>query len=506
MTYRIAFVLAAALPAALVSAEAQVIAVKTAPVADGGQFEFLPSANLGMGGLSIALADSSLDPFVNPAKGARVTGSRVFGAPTFFSVTRKAGGGLTIPLGAIVSRGPWFSQVAVAMQDVDRTDVPNVPVPVAVDDVSRLGGVAVAGTAAGNRSRQNQYAQGIVGRRLSNGLSVATSASYWRLNALDGVDLYYNASNVGIRQHGGATDVRLGVLEDRGHGRSIEAVALYNRFAMTEDVSFTDPFWDPTLRQIVGIPRVRPNADETETWGLHVAYMRPLADSAWRVGAVVTANRIQQPRLPAYDLPVVPAEAGRAQAYNVGAGIARSAGGWTAGLDAIYEPIWSRTWTRAAEPTTVRDGTLLAAGASTLENRFRFQNAVARLGVAAPLWLGKSHELTLEAGGQLHAFRYRLHERDAVEQSVSASTQHWNEWTRTWGLTARFAGASLRYRGRLTSGASRPGIDTPGNIVFAPTAAAAPTPTFAPPVGGFGPAFAHVRATTHQISFSIPIR
>src|SRR4030095_2423524 len=101
MAYRhqLAFVVAFSLPAALTAAHAQVIAVKSAPIADGGQFAFLPSGNLGMGGLSIALADSSLDPFINPAKGTRLAGMRVFGSPTFFSVSRKAGGGLTLPVG-----------------------------------------------------------------------------------------------------------------------------------------------------------------------------------------------------------------------------------------------------------------------------------------------------------------------------------------------------------------------------------------------------------------------
>ena len=62
--YVIAFLSAyAAAPAA----HAQLITVKSAPIADGGQFAFQPSANLGMGALSIALADSSLDPFTNPA-------------------------------------------------------------------------------------------------------------------------------------------------------------------------------------------------------------------------------------------------------------------------------------------------------------------------------------------------------------------------------------------------------------------------------------------------------
>jgi hypothetical protein len=57
---------------------------------------------------------------------------------------------------------------------------------------------------------------------------------------------------------------------------------------------------------------------------------------------VLTGNRITQPRLPAYDLPEVPADAGRAQAYNIGAGIsARVAHLWgTRGrLCADLEPL-----------------------------------------------------------------------------------------------------------------------------------------------------------------------
>src|SRR5215207_6474376 len=110
-----AFAVTSVIDATAVSA--QVIAVKNAPIADGGQFAFLPSANLGLGGLSIALADSALDPFTNPAKGARLRGTRLFGAPTFFDVSRKAGGGFTLPIGTSVSKGAWFTQVAVAIQE-----------------------------------------------------------------------------------------------------------------------------------------------------------------------------------------------------------------------------------------------------------------------------------------------------------------------------------------------------------------------------------------------------
>jgi hypothetical protein len=343
----------------------------------------------------------------------------------------------------------------------------------------------------------------MLGRRLTRGFSVATSASWWRLNALDGVDLFY-PTNQRVRQHGEASDVRIGVLKDFGRGHSLEAVALHNRFAMNQDVGFSETLWDPTLRTFTFRSRVEPNANETETWGLHLAYLRPIADSTWQVGAILTGNRITQPRLPPYALPAVPADAGRAQAYNVGAGISRAGGPFIVGLEALYEPIWSRSWVRADETMEARDGASIAPGTTVLENHFRFHNGVARLGLAAAVPIAGGHALTLETGGQLRAIRYRLEQWDAVQVAQTGSTQGWNEWTRSWGLSYRFAGASLQYRGNLTTGASRPGFDDDGGVIFATGIDARPV-AFTSTVP-FGLKFAGVRTTTHQISFSVPIR
>ena len=484
---------------------AQLINVKSAPIADGGQFAFLPSANLGMGGLSIALADSALDPFVNPAKGARLRRTRVFGAPTFFSVSRDAGGGFTLPLGTSVSKGAWFTQIAVAMQDLDRLGNDNQ-----IFAPSPLSSVAVDVSAAaddGHSSRQNRYAHALLGRRFANQTSVALSASWWTLNAIDGVELYYQGSQR-VRQHGDALDLRLGILRELSHGQSLEAVVVRNRFAMNQDVAFNDVFWDPTQRQFVPIARVEPNADRSDTWGLHLAYTRPLADSTWRIGAIVTGNRIQQPSLPSYDLPEVPADAGHAQAYNLGGGISRSTGLWTMGVDAIYEPIWSRTWVRTDVPTETRGGLSLDAGTKTLENRFRYDNGIARAGLAAAVPLSKDQSLMFEAGGQLRAIRYHLDQSDAIRQSRSASTQSWNEWTRSWGVGIRLGGGDLHYRGYLTTGAERPGFDDNGSVVLAAASTSPPGPGtgFGGGSSAFGLAFDDVRATTHQLSFSFPLR
>src|SRR5687768_14580110 len=102
----------------LVPAEAQVIRVKTLPIAEGEQFTFMPSG--GMAGVSIALADSLLDPFANPAKGGRTRSTQYFGAPSFYSVSANSGAGTTFPLGATVKRGSLFGAFAAAYQQLHR--------------------------------------------------------------------------------------------------------------------------------------------------------------------------------------------------------------------------------------------------------------------------------------------------------------------------------------------------------------------------------------------------
>src|ERR687885_2320830 len=84
-------------PALAGSASAQLIGIKSVPIADGDQFQIYPSKNLGMAGVSIAVADTLLDPFVNPALGTRMRGGLFSGSPVVYSVSRHAGGGRTLP-------------------------------------------------------------------------------------------------------------------------------------------------------------------------------------------------------------------------------------------------------------------------------------------------------------------------------------------------------------------------------------------------------------------------
>src|SRR5437016_8774216 len=103
----------------VVPAGAQVIPIKTIPIAQGDQFQIYPSNNLGLGGVSIALADSLGDPFANPATTARLRGSWIFSAPTVYSVSRRAGGGRSLPLAMLARQATWYGGLAVVLLQVD---------------------------------------------------------------------------------------------------------------------------------------------------------------------------------------------------------------------------------------------------------------------------------------------------------------------------------------------------------------------------------------------------
>ena len=232
--------LAAAIFCAASPAAAQLIQIKTLPIADGDQFQFFPSASLGLGGVSIALRDSLLDPFTNPAKAARLSEKSkgmFFGSPTSYSVSRNAGGGRTFPLGGILRSGSNFGGLAVAIQEIDKIDDPNIVISPVVDLFNPDGTVL---RQPSTPSRQNRFAFGTIGHAFERaGVSVGFSTLASSLHDIDGVDLLYAGSR-GVRQHGGEVDLRLGLLKEWSSGKSMEAMLLHDRYNMTQDVTWAD--------------------------------------------------------------------------------------------------------------------------------------------------------------------------------------------------------------------------------------------------------------------------
>ncbi|MEJ2537728.1 MAG: hypothetical protein P8048_11875, partial [Calditrichia bacterium] len=92
--FRMSFLLLSIMCALLLHPQltiAQLISVKSVPVAEGDQFTIFPSLNISMGGVSIALDDPLLDPFLNPAKIKETGGSWFYSAPGYYGISDENG-------------------------------------------------------------------------------------------------------------------------------------------------------------------------------------------------------------------------------------------------------------------------------------------------------------------------------------------------------------------------------------------------------------------------------
>jgi hypothetical protein len=480
--------------APLIGADAQLIPIKTVPLADGDQFGFLPSANLGMGSVSIALADTLLDPFSNPAKAARLRRGRFYGSPTFYSVSRNTGSGRTLPLGTIVRSSTSFAGFAVALQEINpagpENDIIDQPIP-----LDFAGGPSPLAATSNAQPHSNKYVSAMFGRIVpSAGLSIGASVFWSGLGAVDGTDLLYPGSN-SVRQSGDALDFRFGLLKEWNGDRSLEAVIVHNRFGVSHDVSFLEFMWDPLQRQPVQRTREEHHLDRTRTTGLHLEYERPLADSGWRIGGLLTANRTSHPELPDYPFADIPRDAGHSSAFNMGVGFAKVDGPASVGVDVIYEPIWSRT------------------GDASVDNRFRFANSIIRAGLSRDFNLMRPADelsptrsfLRLQVGAQLRSVNYSLDQRDRLGSATRSQAKSWKEWSRTVGATLHLPEFEIHYRLRSTSGAGRPmtaapdfwrgGFGTTADLSIAPFPGPIASSSLEP-----------VRVKTQQVSVSVPIR
>jgi hypothetical protein len=500
-------------------ASAQLIQIKTLPLADGDQWRIFPSAASALGDVSIALADSLLDPFTNPAKGARVARGRgaFFSSPTFYTLSDNAGGGRTLPIGGVGRWGSNFGGVMLALQEIDSATGSTrgffPPGAVALAAPTRPGVAPTVSTTTiqpPNPSRQNQFAFASLGHAFeASRVSVAGSVLWSGLHDVDGTDLLYSGS-AAVVQHGHSVDARIGLTKDWSGGadrgdRTAEVVLLRDSYAMTHDVTFIDQVWDPNVRTFTNAARVDNNLDHTETWGLHLAYSQPLSDSGLRVGAILTTNLASHPKLPDYQIAqvsVIPWDPGHSAAYDVGLGISKVQGPLTFGLDAIYEPIVSHTWGEAQGDTPTASGGTIADGGKTTENRFHFSNSIVRAGVGHDFATGPHQILRVQLGIGVRSIDYTLDQTDHVAETIQRQNEHWNEWTRTWGLSLHFSDLELRYSGRSVTGTGRPGVTSQG-VVFATADAAGPNILAAPN----GPlSLTNVAVMTHQFSVSLPIR
>ena len=473
-----------------VTASAQIVTPKSVPVHQGDQFDILPSSRAGMANVWIALDDSLLDPFANPAKVTRHRLSAVFALPYFHSISGNRGGGMTMPVGGFFAAGDWAGAATVAVQQIDRANVG-------------------FGAPLSERSALNQYFTGVLGRRLPGGVSVGAAVQFAGLGAIDGVDLLYAGSDT-IRQDGSAADVRLGITKQWEGNRTFEVVMVHNRSSMTHDVHTTTFGFDSTNR-IWGQRSATwdHNADKTNIWGLHSEYVRPMGTEGWRVGWLATANRLSHPKIPNYRLMNIPRDPGNTNAFNLGVGFGKVTDAATFGVDFIYEPIFSETWADAARDTAIAGGGTISAGGKTVENTFRFANTKMRLGIGRE-HVSKRNPGTVSGfqfGLALGTVSYRLKQRNNVLRTNRVQDEHWMEWAPTLGYHYKSRDFELLYNVRMTcfSGSEcMPSIGSGDDVSLS-----APSPTQG---GGIiaAPAspltFDGGRAIVHRMMIRLPIR
>ena len=472
-----------------VGSQAQVIALKTVPLATGDQFLLLPSERLGMGGVSIALDDMLLDPFINPAKGALIDESVLLGTPTFYGISDQNGAGRSLPITALFHSDGGFGAISFALQQL---------VAGQSRDVIFFGADVIwPGPQPRLRdfSATNLYVNGSLGTELGeSGFSVGAGVSWAGLDALDGVEHLYVLSN-GIEQSGHQADYRAGLFWDR-RDQHFEAVLVHNRFNMKHDVSYIDWRWDQESQRTIVTERVETNRDRTRTTGLQLGFSRPITASGWMVGGTWTVNRKTHPKIPNYEIMNIPRDPGISWAYDFGVGIAKSSGPATFGIDVVVEPIWSNTWAEAATDTVGVNGQIFHKGDKTVENDFFFTNVQMRLGLAYDL-----EHASFQAGVEVRSYAYSLKQRDRIQDTKRDQEESWMEWSPSLGATAKFSEFEIGYQGRLTTGSGRPGVQWTGARAEAVSLAA----DFM--VAPSGPlTLQDALVITHRVTVSVPIR
>lgn len=499
------FALCALTALAITPAQAQFIGIKTVPLATGDQFLIFPSRNLGFGGLSLSVRDPMLDPFVNPAKAARLPGSQVFGAPSFYNISESGGAGRTLPAGGLFSSDKVFGGLVLTFQQLEASERPQF----CCLGVDARGFSSVAPpqeqTLSG-RSHINQYAFGMVGTRLREGLSIGASGMFGSLNAIDGIEhLYPNAFS--LDQNGYVADVRLGLLDERVNGRAVEAMLVFSTVDMVHDVGNLDLIWDTLSFRPVRRNRIDRNTDVTHTYGLHLGYQGAARATGWRPAALATANYKLHPRIPNYQLMSIPRDPGYSFAYNFGVGIGTDEGPGTVGIEAVLEPIWSRTWANADRVIPLTGRPSLQPGDRSIENAFVFHNAHFRAGVQREIEFGPraaAQKLDVQLGFAMRSINYRLVQRDYALGTARTQREDWIEATPTWGLTLRFPELEIRYVGRQTSGTGRPGVaGSFSGRAGIEVASAAPDILLAP---SSALTLTDALVRTHQIAVTVPLR
>ncbi len=472
--------------------EAQLIPLRTVPVASGDQFRLLPSQTMGMGGVSYAVDDTLGDPWSQPAKGGRAT-TAFIGSPTFYLISEQRGAGRSFPVAGLFAGGPWFGGASLALQQVENSDGGEIFFTEPALDICCFGCCGPTRTLAETFGR-NLYVSGYVGRRLGDGpWSVGLGFSAASLDAMDGVDLLYAGADR-IEQSGTIADVRLGAVRDEDRDR-LSLLFAHNRVSMEHDVTFTDWRWDDGLQVPITERRLEANEDKTRTWAAQVAWDHDLETEGWRVGVSGAVNRKTHPKIPNYSIQNIPRDPGDTWAYELGLGFSVAEDATTFALDVALQPIWSTTWQEADSSDVTASGGRLSVGDRSIENDFFFTNVLMRSGLSHTF-----DNLTFQAGVEVRSYDYQLEQVNWVEQTVRDQDESWIEWSPTFGALLSLPALDFRYGLRVTTGTGRPGTVA----VFAVSPETLSSDVLLAPEGPL--TLQEARVVTHQLSVTLPVR
>jgi hypothetical protein len=427
----------AALLVAPNAAAGQHITLKTLPIPAGEQFELLPSRNLGMGGLRVALDDALADPFINPARGTLVDRLHLMALPTFYGEASGQVGGRSLPMAVTVPGRRVFGSFAFALQQVARPQraVFFGPWPGIIPDFERV---------IIDNSSSNIYVLGSVGTRFNDGrTAVGVSAYHADLEAVDAVNLLY-ARSISIQQGGSLSEFRAGLTHDLQQDRRLDAVIARASLDMQHDVWYMDWTWQANAPPITRTWQEL-NEDRTVTWSGSVRYSQPLGGEGARIAAMIAGSTKAHPKIPNYDVVNIPRDPGNSAAGNFGIGLSNRSGPAIFGAELTFEPGRSHTWAFADTVIATPTGAL-QPGDKTVDNQFRFRNWNMGFGVDR-----QGEMLGFQLGMRLRQIRYSLDQQNFLTERRRQTRESWMEWSPAWGAALKFDEFELRYSGRFTA-------------------------------------------------------
>lgn len=427
---------------------AQLIPLKTIPLATGHQFLLHPAENGSMGGVSLALDDSLADLYHNPATGVNSNGIRVFTSPVYYGIgldRGRSGGssGLTFPLGMSFRTGNFFGGMTWARQSIslDESRPPTFG----------IGNVIRSSLSHSNRGNANTYTFGMFGFVIpGTAYSVGVSARWADLNAIDGVQYLYS-NTFDLIQEGTITEYRLGLRGAWEGGRVLDLLVAHQSTDMEHGRPGVIYYpWD-TMPYIPN-PQYTIEQDQSHGFAFEASYREPVT-ATLSVGATMALDLKTYPKIPNYQLMNIPRDPGDSHAWNFGFGLANNNGKAILGFDVIYEPAFSETWAEADGSEWVPEGRMITVGDRTVTNTFDFYNHIIRAGV-------RSAVRDIGIGISIHRIKYYMRQTNSIFGTSRRQKEQWTELTVSMGFGFDMFGGHVKYLGLFSTGTGRPGVTT----------------------------------------------